>query len=934
MYLAVLPRVCRLVAGMCVAAAMSVAQSTLPFSIQTIAGETRDLGDGGPAAGALLWSPRGVSLDRAGNVYIADTGNARIRKVSPTGIITTIAGTTAGYSGDSGPATSAQLSYPSKAVVAPNGDIYIVDSANHRIRKIGADGNITTFAGSGQPGFSGDGGLAAAAAFNSPRDVAFDQNGNVYVADSNNERIRRISQGQITTLAGSGLFGYLGDQGPAVKAAFSVPRGLAMDTLGNVYIADSLNNRIRRIGTDGTITTIAGGSSAGFSGDGRQAVLAALNQPDAVAVDVGGNIYIADSGNNRIRRIDPQGVITTVAGIGTNGFSGDGSPAITAQLNDPESVAVDQAGNIYIADTGNHRIRRITVQGIISTVAGSDSAAGDNGPAINARLFQPSGIVRDSTGNIYISDTLNNRVRKITPQGIITTVAGNGIAGYAGDGAFATQAELNNPNGLALDNAGNLYIADTGNNVIRKLTPYGGISTVVGTGDIGNSGDGGSATIASLFNPNAVAFDRAGNMYIADSANNRIRIVDPSGNIRNFAGDPNGLPGSAVDNVVPTSTQFNYPRSLAIDANGVVYVADYFNNRIRKIVPGTNVISTIAGTGVGGFSGDGGPAAGAQLHLPAGLALDASGNLYVADLLNNRIREITAGGVIKTIAGGDYEGFGGDGGLATSAYLDTPRDVAVTPDGNVFFTDQYNNRVRELAPQTISIRTVVNAASLNAGAVAPGEAVTITGLALGPSSGVTGNSAPGSYSGSLSGVQVLFDGFAAPLLYVSSTQINALVPYEIAGHATTNIQVQYNGLISAALALPVQPAAPGIYTISGSGSGQAAVLNQDGSVNGAASPAARGSVIVIYGTGEGLTNPPGVTGRVANAPYPLPLLGVTVRIQGLPAQLNYAGEAPGTAGAFQINAIIPDGVVPSNRVTLEVSVGTFSAQQTTTIAVQ
>jgi uncharacterized protein (TIGR03437 family) len=897
------------------------AQTTAPYTIQTVAGTTRNLGDGGPAIEALLWSPNGVSVDAAGNIYIADTGDARIRRVSPDGTITTVAGTFAGFAGDGGPATSAELSDPSKAIVAPNGSIYIADTSNSRIRVIGPDGTIQTVAGTGT-GLSG------------PRDVAVDAAGNLYIADTNNGRIRRVAHGQLTTIAGSGLFGYQGDEGPAVNAAFASPRGVAVDGQGNVYVADTINNRVREIAIDGTITTIAGGANAGFSGDGRPAVLAALTQPTSVAVDSTGNVYVADTGNDRIRRIGTDGIITTIAGTGTSGFTGDGGPAIAAELNEPESVAVDRLGNVYIADTGNDRIREVSAAGVITTVAGSDPAAGNNGPAVSARLFEPSGVARDAAGNLYIADSLNNEVRKVTPQGVIVDVAGNGTAGYAGDGGLATRAELNDPNGLALDAADNLYIADTANNVIREVTPYGTISTIAGTGAMGNSGDGGPATSATLFNPNAVAFDRAGNMYIADSANHRVRVVDASGNIRNFAGDPSGLPGPAVDNVPPTATHFNYPRSLAIDAQGTIYIADYFNNRIRKIVPGTNVITTFAGTGTGGFSGDGGLAASAELNLPAAVALDASGNVYVADLLNNRIRQISANGVIRTIAGGDFEGFGGDGGAATDAILDTPRDLTVTPQGAVYFTDQYNNRVRELMPGTITLRTVVNAASLIAGAVAPGEAVTITGVTLGPTAGLAGSSTGGLIGTTLGGTEVLFDGIPAPLLYASNTQINAIVPYQVAGEATTNIQVKYGGLVSAQFTLPVQAAAPGIFTIDTSGSGQAAALNQDQTVNSALNPAARGSVISIFGTGDGVPNPPALTGQVVTAPYPQIAQPVTVRIEGQPAQITYAGEAPGAAGAFQINAIIPDGVVPSDKVTVQLNIGLFAAQQTTTIAVQ
>ena len=676
------------------ACAVCVAQAPATFSIQTLAGRTRSLGDGGPATSAILWAPRGVSVDAAGNLYIADTGNAHIRRVTPSGVISTVAGTSPGYSGDGGPAVSAQLSYPTKAVVTASGDVYIIDAANNRVRRINADGSVTTVAGSGKPGFSGDDGPAASADLNSPYDIATDAAGNLYIADTNNYRIRRITpQGSITTVAGSGLFGFYGDNGPAARAAFALPHGVAVDSAGNIYISDTLNNRIRKVAKDGTVTTIAGSNLTGSGGDNGQAGFASLNRPAGIAVDRSGNVYFADSGNNRVRRVSTQGIIATVAGNGANGFAGDNGPAVSAQLSDPEDVAIDAAGNIYIADTENHRIRKVSPEGIITTVAGSDPAAGDGGPATSALLFQPSGVAVDASGNTYISDKLNNRVRRITKAGVITTIAGTGAAGYAGDGGSATRAQLNHPEGLAFDAAGNLYIADTANNVIRRVTTSGVISTVAGTGEYGNKGDSGAATAAQLANPNAVALDSAGKLYIADSANNRVRFVDTSGVIRNLAGDPKGQPGYEGNGGSPTLAKFYYPRGVAVDQNGNVYVSDYFNCVIWRVAPAANRINTMAGTPQS-------CGAGSKLNLPAGIALDSSRNLYVADLLNNRVAKIATNGSITTLAGSGALGYAGDGGPALSAALNSPRDVALDSNGNVYISDQGNNVVRALTVET------------------------------------------------------------------------------------------------------------------------------------------------------------------------------------------------------------------------------------------
>ncbi len=911
-------------------------QPSTDFFIEPVAGAPRNLGDNGPATSALLWSPRGVSVDAAGNLYIADTGDARIRKVTPGGIITTIAGTVPGYSGDNGPATQAELSAPSRAITAPNGDIYIADTLNQRIRRITPNGTITTIAGTGQYGFAGDNQDARGAQFSNPRDIAFDRNGTILVMDTNNQRLRRFTPGgAISTIAGSGVFGSYGETLPAIQAQFASPWGVAADASGNIYIADTSNSRIRKIATDGTITTVAGTNESGFSGDGGPGVFARLDHPTAVAVDSAGNLYIADTMNHRIRKMDTRGVITTIAGGTASGFSGDNGPATAARLNMPESIAIDNAENLYIADTGNNRIRKISPQGIITTVAGSDTAGVTNGAAINAVLFQPSGLAFDSSGNVYIADTLNHRIRRVSRDGMITTVAGTGSPGYSGNNGFATLAQLNSPDGISFDSAGNLYIADTGNNVIRKVAG-GIISTVAGTGVAGNAGDFGPATSATLYNPNGVVPGPNGVLYIADSGNNRIRVVDAAGNINPYAGDPTGLPGATGDGGPARLAAFDYPRGLAIDSQNNLYVADYFNNRIRRIAADTQVITTYAGTGAGSYTGDAGQATQATLHLPAGITFDRDGNLYIADLLNNVIRAVGRNGIIVTIAGTGQPGDEGTNGPAKAALLNSPRDIAVDAEGNVYFSDQDNNRVRRLVAESTAIKTIVNAASLVAGWVAPGEAISIFGTRLGPVNGVAGSPVNGAFDTTVGGTRVLFDGVPAPVLYAGVNQVNAIVPYSVAGKSTVQMQVESEGRQASAFTLAVRSAAPGLFTLSGAGTGQAAAVNQNGTINGPANPIAAGSIISLYATGEGQTNPPGVTGQLVtnlNA-LPRPLQDVSVQIQGIPARILYAGSAPFAAGLMQINIVVPTNVLLGDNVPVELVVGTFAAQPGVRIAVR
>ena len=488
-------------------AAAAGAQPQASYRIDTFAG-TPNLRDNGPATAARLDYPSGVAVDGAGNLFIADRYNHRIRKVDAAGIISTVAGTGSfGFSGDGGPAIQAQLNDPSGVAVDGAGNLFIADTDNHRIRKVDAAGIISTVAGTGQGGFSGDGDPATASRLDNPSGVAVDGAGNVFIADEDNHRIRKVdAAGVISTVAGTGELGigeFGGDGGPATQAQLHDPSGVAVDGAGNVFIADTDNNRIRKVDGAGVISTVAGtgqGGFGGFSGDGGPATASWLDYPGGVAVDGAGNVFIADGSNNRIRKVDAAGVISTVAGTGEREFGGDGGPAVQAQLNEPGGVAVDGAGNVYIADRGNNRIRKVDAAGVISTVAGTGERGfgGDGGPAVQAALFYPSGVAVDGAGNVYIADRGNNRIRKVDAAGIISTVAGTGQGGFGGDGGPAVQAALSYPSGVAVDGAGNVYIADRGNHLVRKLTPVGGSGTSPGGSEAFSIPDrGGRSTTSS-----------------------------------------------------------------------------------------------------------------------------------------------------------------------------------------------------------------------------------------------------------------------------------------------------------------------------------------------------------------------------------------------------------------------------------------------------
>jgi trimeric autotransporter adhesin len=606
-------------------------------------------GDGGPATGASVNNPQGVAIDSAGNLFIADFANSRIRKVDhATQVITTVAGNgTASFAGDGGPATAAELNFPVGVAVDSSGNLFIADTGNKRIRKVDhTTQNIATVAGNGNFASSGDGGPATSAGMEAET-VAVDSSGNFFIADFGNNRIRKVDTGgTITTVAGNGTNGFTGDGGPATSAELWTPRGITVDGAGNLLIADSNNFRIRKVDVSGTITTVAGNGNPNFSGDGGQATSAGI-APGGVAVDAAGNLFSTDMGpitpgNNRVRKIDHSTqIISTVAGNGNPSFLGDGGPATSASLQSPQGVAQDAAGNIFIADSNNSLIRQVDVHGVITTVAGGGtSGLGDGGPATSAALASPAAVVLDAAGTsiLFIADTQNQRIRKVDLSGTITTVAGNGTNAFSGDGGPATSASLNFPDAVAVDGAGNVFIADTTNNRIRKVDTGGIITTVAGNGSFGFSGDGGPAAAASLAGPDGVALDGAGNLLIADTSNQRIRKVDhATQNITTVAG--NGTAGFAGDGGPATSANLLNPFAVEVDSAGNLLIADFGNERVRK-VNSSGIITTIAGNGTASFSGDGGSAAGAGVHSPAGLAVDPIGNFFIADSGNNRIRRV------------------------------------------------------------------------------------------------------------------------------------------------------------------------------------------------------------------------------------------------------------------------------------------------------
>jgi uncharacterized protein (TIGR03437 family) len=854
-------------------------------TLSLVAGNSRPgfSGDGGPAVNAQLNAPGGIAVDPSGNVYIADTNNNRVRIVTTNGIINTFAGNGSIGSplafGDGGPANQGNLQLPGGVALDTKGNVYIADTGNNLIREVTTDGIINTICGDSLPGFAGNGGAPLNAEVHSPQDVAVDSSGNVYIADTANAAIREItiSNNQINTIAGNGTAGYSGDNGLATSAGLIEPYAVALDSKANVYIAEPPDGRIRELTVANLfINTVAGNGVLGFAGDGGPAVKAEINLASGVAVDSSGNLYIADAFNNRIRKVDTGGNITTIAGSGVFSYSGNGGPATSAQLSAPHGAAVDLNGNLFIADTANNVVREVTSKGVISTIAGTGTAgsSGNNGPATAAQLNLPLGVAVDVSGNVFVSDSANASVRKIS-SGTITAYAGNGTPGYSGNGAAATSAMLNTPVGLAVDKSGNLYIADQGNNVVRMVSAAGIISAFAGNGTQGYSGNGGPATAAQLNGPQGVAVDSSGNVYIADTLNSVIREVTPNG-----------------------------------------------------------IIQTIAGTGIAGFSGDGGLATAAQLGSPTSVGIDAAGNLFITDS-GTRIRKIFASGIINTIAGTGTLGYTGDNGPATNATMHGATGLAVNALGNVFIPDNFNNAVRELTftGSNLSIAAVTNGASNQTGAIAPGEVIVIYGTNVGPATAVGYQfTSGGQLSTSIGGTSVYVNGAPAPMLYASLYQVSAIVPFGLTG-SVAYVFVQNQGQTTAPVIVNVAPTAPAVFTANASGAGQAAAFNSDNSLNSAANPAKAGSIVTLFVTGAGATNPPSTDGVLAAVPLPQPVAPVTVAIGGKQATVNYAGGSPGTVnGVIQVNATVPGGL-PAGAASVIVQVGNTATQGDVTISV-
>jgi len=825
-----------------------------PWTIRTIAGGT-EAGDGGRAADASIRYLQGVATDATGNIYVSDADDHRLRRIDSSGRISTIAGNgLPGFSGDGGPATQARINTPYGLSVTPTGDIVFADLGNARVRKISRNGVIETLAGGGTKA------IPPAGVFISPRDVKLiaprnvlaNSNGSLFISDFGANQVLEIrSDGNLTAL-------------PLSAVTLNSPAGLTLDSSGNLLVADSGNARVRRLFRDGRVDVLLSSTNQ-----------VPLERPVGLARMPDGSLLVADTRGDYLWKVESDGKAAIMPPGGRD-------------------VTVDPFGNIITA--GLTWLRRVNPQGIIDILIGPAFSRfrGDGGAALAARLNHPTGVAVDSKGNIYFADTANHRLRKLSTEGIVTTVAGSGEAGYRGDGGLATDSYLNRPTYVAVDAFDNVYLSDTGNHRVRVLIPGGVIQTVCGTGRTEFSNDGIAARSAHLSSPMGLAFDLNGSLFIAEKDHHRIRRIDQAGKIFTVAGT--SIRGFSMDGQDALNAMMNAPGAIAIDGQSNLYWADTGNRALRVVDQPTGKIRTIVGDASG----------------IEGIAVSSSGSVYYTDSNRHLVRKIALTGEVTTIAGRANEnGFNADSGDATAVTLNEPFGIALAPDKSLIIADKLNDRLRRLEPpaevliENSKAAKVVHAATFGEGPLAPGQLASIL------TSDLTQPTL----------VEVTLDGIASPVSYAGKSQVNFQVPYAIAGRTKASLELRMAGALLFRTILDVTGANPALFESSGLAVAQYA----DGSLNSIGRAAKHGETLRLYGTGEGLLRESGG--------FQVPFLPTSVEIAGQPAELLFAGAAPGYPGLLQINLRIPNDNRIRGKVPVTIRVGAYQNPRTQNIIV-
>lgn len=979
------------------------------YEVRSIAGPG-ETGDRGTALEAMLRTPSSLAIDSEGNVFFADKHDHRVRRVAPDGKISTVAGTgLAGFSGDGGPATAAKLDSPVAVAIDAKGNLIIADSYNLRIRQVSSDGFIRTIAGSGGFGSAGDGGPAISADLGFISSMVVDASGNIVLGDDNLCTIRQIyPSGKIATIAGKPGSCYLGgDKGPAAAATLYSVTALAFGQGDNLFIASAC--RIRVI-TRGTIYTSIGNGECEDTGDGAAGSAAHVSDVQGLHMDKDNNLYIASP--TRVRRLSNNGVMSTVIGGDKFGFSGDGGPAVdavfrnvTAVIRDPKSSA------LLVTDSGNHRIRRVDETGKVATIAGSAADPGDGPTTEKARLQGPWQLAIGPDGSLFVADVDDARVRKIAPDGSISTVAGNGIAGapkpgakaaettvdvrsvavdkdgnlyigswdgiyrvakdgiirrFAGDGtiafrrqgATALSSSVLDVEGMVFDANGNLFFSEAILDCVAKVTRDGAVFDVAGFRypwpDFG--GDGGPALDAYLAAPGGLSLDAAGNLYIADTVNARIRMVTPAGNISTIIGNGDSIPTG--DGGPAFLAHIGVPGDVKVDANSNVWVTDFLNRQIRRIDNKTGRVSTVA-RGLRFDQPDGSE----FLLSPAGLAFSATGETYVGDFGSHRILKLiprtTPCAYSMTPAALDRVPASGQSGtLAVTAdsgctwtaatdrsWISLLEPVTGSGSGSVGYRLAENRDFAErsgritVASATVAVTQlaavnpgsaliseggIVNAAGYQS-VIAPLSYVSIFGRNLSPAgTRVTWDSVLSptntNLPTALAGVSVKVAGKDAYIYAIDADAgiVNILLPSGLPSGAVKVELTNKQGTISANAT--VQSSSPAFFAYSVGGKNYPAALfaNEtvyvapEGAISGAVSrPARAGDFVVLYANALGSTADPVPVGCIfaAGAHYPsADLTAVKVTLGGVQARVLYAGMV--SAGLWQINIQVPEGIAP------------------------
>lgn len=669
------------------------------YAFTTLAGRATISAADGLAYAAGFNGPCGIVVDGEGNVFVADTGNHTIRKITPEGAVSTLAGQPDNPGSADGTGRAALFNRPRALALDTNGNLYVADAGNFTIRKITPAAVVTTVAGGA--GLSGSvDGARAVARFAGPGGLGLDRVGNLYVADGNTTVRKITTEGVVTTLAGQPE-SYGATDGPGAVARFGGLSGLAVDAEGTVYVADASARTLRKITPAGVVSTLAG--KAGLNGtDDGLGEAARFSLPEGLAVDRQGNIIVADLGGPTIRVVTPAGLVTTIAGRTDIGVRRDGI-GLDARFTGPFGVAVDRAGTIFVADPEDSTIRQIDTGRRVTTLAGrADSAGSADGSAADARFYYPAGVAVDLAGNTYVADGHNHTIRKIARSGLVTTLAGAARQRGSADGP-GSAARFNFPSDVAIDGAGNLYVTDQDNFTVRKISPAGEVRTLAG--QVGNPGwDDGPGRSARFNRLSGIAVDAAGNVFVADTDGPTVRKITPDGVVSTLAGAA-GIFGPHFDGT-GTAARFARPSGLAIDARGNLFVTDS-NTIVCRITP-AGVVTTIAGT-PGQRGNTDGTGSAARFTSATDVAVDGLGNVFVTET-DQVIRQIAPDGVVTTVAGSPNRSGSADGNGRDARFY-YPIAIASDQAGDLYVVDGGNNTIRKGASTTrvanLSIRSRV-----------------------------------------------------------------------------------------------------------------------------------------------------------------------------------------------------------------------------------